>query len=328
MAKNPEMAKSTAFAVATQQSHALGKSPKGYGTVEGKAKAKAKFKTPGDDKKTASVGDILELARRNPSATAGLAGAAIGAATADKDHRLEGAALGGTMGAGAGHLIGHAGPAVAKSHVLGPAEVHAPKLLAEAPKVEITGAGVKPKLQSPKPSKHPEIADAEFEEVKTAMHSVMMSAMADEFLKIKESKVNFAPGAPGANLFATSKPARLPPRPGAPPRPAPGAAPKPDVSRGQLSLGDHIAPQPTAFKPGPLDFSGKTASVAYRMRKLAEAMAKESENRIAIPTRMARTNTPTPAVVGAGMKSTVAPPTPKPLPPKNGPLNPGGMMLH
>lgn len=53
--KNPDMGKSTAFAVATQQSHALGKSPKGYGTAEGRRVAKAKFDTPGDDVKTAGM---------------------------------------------------------------------------------------------------------------------------------------------------------------------------------------------------------------------------------------------------------------------------------
>lgn len=172
MAKNPEMAKSTAFAVATQQSHALGKTPKTYGTPEGKAKAKQKYKTPGDDKKTASVGAVLEFARKNPALAAGAGGAVIGAATADKDHRLEGAAMGGAMGAGAGHLIGggrSAAKSVSKGRVLGPGGA-APKLLAEAPhpKVEITNLGPnygkpKPKLLGPKVE---DVADAEFEEVK------------------------------------------------------------------------------------------------------------------------------------------------------------------
>ncbi len=52
-AKNPEMPESQAFAIATQQSHAVGKSPKGYGTAEGRREAKAKYDTPSDDKKTA-----------------------------------------------------------------------------------------------------------------------------------------------------------------------------------------------------------------------------------------------------------------------------------
>lgn len=54
---------------------------------------------------------------------------------------------------------------------------------------------------------------------------------------------------------------------------------------------------------------------------------KIAENRIAIPTRLPRQASFTPAPVG--MKSTVAPPpVKKPAPPKNGPLNPGGMMMH
>lgn len=57
-AKNPGMPDSTAFAIATQQSHATGKSPEGYGTSTGREKAKDKYKTPGDDKKTADPGGI------------------------------------------------------------------------------------------------------------------------------------------------------------------------------------------------------------------------------------------------------------------------------
>jgi hypothetical protein len=58
LAKNPSMPKSEAFAIATQQSHSLGKSPKGYGTSEGRAEAKSKYPTPGDDKKTANPGHL------------------------------------------------------------------------------------------------------------------------------------------------------------------------------------------------------------------------------------------------------------------------------
>ncbi len=58
LAKNPKMEKGTAFAVATQQSHALGKSPKGYGTAKGKKKAKAKFDTPKGDVKSANPGKL------------------------------------------------------------------------------------------------------------------------------------------------------------------------------------------------------------------------------------------------------------------------------
>jgi len=53
--KNPSMPEGEAFAIATQQSHALGKTPKSYGTVKGREVAKAKFKTPGDDVKTAGL---------------------------------------------------------------------------------------------------------------------------------------------------------------------------------------------------------------------------------------------------------------------------------
>jgi len=49
LAKNPDMSKSTAFAVATQQAHKLGKTPKGYGTTEGRAAAKAKYSGPKKD---------------------------------------------------------------------------------------------------------------------------------------------------------------------------------------------------------------------------------------------------------------------------------------
>ena len=47
------MEESTAWAIATQQSHALNKSPKNYGTSEARQKAKNKYKTPKDDEKQA-----------------------------------------------------------------------------------------------------------------------------------------------------------------------------------------------------------------------------------------------------------------------------------
>lgn len=53
--KNPSMDEREAFAIATQQAHALGKSPKGYGTAEGRAAARRKYRTPQDDQKTASA---------------------------------------------------------------------------------------------------------------------------------------------------------------------------------------------------------------------------------------------------------------------------------
>jgi len=59
LARNPSMRKSTAFAIATQQSHSLGKTPKGYGTSEGKREAKAKYDEPKKEyKKAANPGDL------------------------------------------------------------------------------------------------------------------------------------------------------------------------------------------------------------------------------------------------------------------------------
>lgn len=58
LAKNPKMDKSQAFAIATQQSHALGKSPKDYGTSEGKSKAKVKYDKPKQYKKGANPGNL------------------------------------------------------------------------------------------------------------------------------------------------------------------------------------------------------------------------------------------------------------------------------
>lgn len=46
LAKNPSMDKGQAFAIATQQAHKLGKTPKGYGTKQGKAEAKVKYDKP------------------------------------------------------------------------------------------------------------------------------------------------------------------------------------------------------------------------------------------------------------------------------------------
>lgn len=57
-AKNPGMPESEAWAIATQQAHATGKSPKGYGTAKGRHEAKAKYDTPSDDKKTADPGGV------------------------------------------------------------------------------------------------------------------------------------------------------------------------------------------------------------------------------------------------------------------------------
>lgn len=70
LAKNPSMPKSEAFAIATQQMHALGKGPKGYGTEEGRAKAKAKFNTPKDDVKTSNPGSLRSPKMKKTSAAA------------------------------------------------------------------------------------------------------------------------------------------------------------------------------------------------------------------------------------------------------------------
>lgn len=44
--KNPNMKKSMAFAIATQQAYAAGKAPKRWGTREGRAEAKQKYDEP------------------------------------------------------------------------------------------------------------------------------------------------------------------------------------------------------------------------------------------------------------------------------------------
>lgn len=55
-AKNPDMKESTSFAVATQQGHKVGKSPKGFRTSQGMRTAKAKMTGPVKEyRKTASL---------------------------------------------------------------------------------------------------------------------------------------------------------------------------------------------------------------------------------------------------------------------------------
>jgi hypothetical protein len=46
MQDSPGTAKSTAYAIATQQAHKTGHTPQGYGTAEGKREAKAKYDAP------------------------------------------------------------------------------------------------------------------------------------------------------------------------------------------------------------------------------------------------------------------------------------------
>lgn len=56
---NPSMPESEAFAIATQQSHATGHSPKGYGTAEGRRTAKRKYDGPRSSyQKTASIEEL------------------------------------------------------------------------------------------------------------------------------------------------------------------------------------------------------------------------------------------------------------------------------
>lgn len=62
-AKNPGMPKSESFAIATQQAHAVGKTPKGYGTPVGKHVAKKKYDEPKSEyKKTADPGHMSKSA--------------------------------------------------------------------------------------------------------------------------------------------------------------------------------------------------------------------------------------------------------------------------
>jgi hypothetical protein len=69
LAKNPDMEKGTAFAIATQQAHATGKTPKDYGTVEGESKAKDKYQNPGSMETKPNPGNLKtkKLAALNPS---------------------------------------------------------------------------------------------------------------------------------------------------------------------------------------------------------------------------------------------------------------------
>lgn len=262
------MPESQAFAIATQQSHALGKSPKGYGTAEGKATAKAKYTTPGDDKKTAgvlmhsygsmrseilkiaNVGEsLLQLVKEHPHIASTAAGAGVGALEGGEGHRLQGAAAGGLIGAGASHLHQHLGKvqgarAAAQKEVgsaLEGAASHAaaaPRALAKAPKVHISGPGV---VEAPKLRPKPAIADAEFEAVKAAS----MWAMADEFTKIGEYPPLFTMT---KGLGATAKGVA---------GGALKAAPKSvvDVSRGMHAAGDNIKAGP--IPAGLRSFSGK-----------------------------------------------------------------------
>lgn len=81
LAKNPDMNKSTAFAIATQQGHKLGKNPKGYGTVEGKSTAKEKYDKPKKSYvKGANPGKLNSPKLKSASAASEVAGLGILAA--------------------------------------------------------------------------------------------------------------------------------------------------------------------------------------------------------------------------------------------------------
>ncbi len=150
LAKNPSMTKSQAFAIATQQSHKLGKSPKGYGTKEGKREARVKYDkprkeytkgaNPGDleSPKLAAMADELEKEAVNLAALKNMSymgkrlaggaalgaagGAAAGAAAGGEGGRLKGALKGALGGAALGGAAGYAAPRMA-AHMKGGASL-------------------------------------------------------------------------------------------------------------------------------------------------------------------------------------------------------------
>ncbi len=141
LAKNPSMDKSKAFAIATLQSHSLGKSPKGYGTAEGKQTAKSKYPTPKDDKKTANPGgldspkmDKKAYTMQELAALSTLPAAAAGGVAGYRKGGVEGA-LRGAAGAGLGGLAGGVGGAA-----VGGNRTIAPALLA-SPTMALAGYG-------------------------------------------------------------------------------------------------------------------------------------------------------------------------------------------
>jgi hypothetical protein len=89
LAKNPSMPESMAWGLATQQSHALGKSPKNYGTTEGRLKAKAKYDEPKKMTRTANPGHLKTASEDKPRPISDA-------------HLVGGLTVG---GAGVGHLL-------------------------------------------------------------------------------------------------------------------------------------------------------------------------------------------------------------------------------
>ena len=116
MSKNPDMKKSTAFAVATQQGEAQGKDPAGFGTAEGHREAKRKYRHPSQYEERADPGgagkrkesalslsaagmhgfsdEIVKIAKGNDRHEAGKRGARYGAARGAGAGIAFGAALG------------------------------------------------------------------------------------------------------------------------------------------------------------------------------------------------------------------------------------------
>jgi hypothetical protein len=146
------MPKSEAFALATMQGHALGKSPKGYGTAEGRSTAKAKYDTPKDDKKTANPGGLEstkfaacadELAKL--SFSPGGAISRVGGALANpsvREHGTELAGLGILAAPGLDTLQAHARARLAGDK--GPGAVEKRQLMGEAghAAADVGGLGV------------------------------------------------------------------------------------------------------------------------------------------------------------------------------------------
>lgn len=75
--KNPKMEESTSFAIAVQQAHKVGKSPKSFHTPEGVATAKAKMTNPIKEyRKTAALAGFFDEMDKIASAGGLLRGAA------------------------------------------------------------------------------------------------------------------------------------------------------------------------------------------------------------------------------------------------------------
>jgi mannose-6-phosphate isomerase-like protein (cupin superfamily) len=108
MEKNPDADKGMAYAIATQQGHKVGKSPKGFRTKEGVREAKHKFSGPKKEyQKTASWLGRAVLPSMGALAGAPI-GAAVGAARAEEGERWKGALRGAGKGAVIGGIAGGA----------------------------------------------------------------------------------------------------------------------------------------------------------------------------------------------------------------------------